>query len=356
MNTFKKILIFLDKLTAKKRFWAFVIFLFIIFSAGATADDGSIQVDTNKPTYEYQLIKGPQLSENKILAIHVTGVILDENSGNPFDFLQGSATYGSDVKEMLKRAAEDKSVKGVLIEISSPGGTITGSKAISDGIEYYREKTKNPVYAHITGEGMSGGYWSAAATDKIIAEYGSMTGSIGVILGPMKQYNKVLDESDASGSVGTRDGIDTRYFTAGKYKDTGSPYRPLSDEEEKHWQSMMNNEYDMFVDHVAKRRNLTKDYIQNTVKALPYGNKAAIDLKLIDENGSQEETLKQLAEKAGLKENEYQFIEEKRDYGLWNTFFAKFSVMTNSNAKKACHLCSKPLFLHDPTKSLITNY
>lgn len=301
--------------------------------------------------YEYKYLRGDQYSHNRILAIPIQGMILTESSGaGPLDFLSGgSATYGYDTKQSLIRAADDNRIKGVLLQINSPGGTIPGSKAIAEGIEYYREKTGKPVYAHIRDVGASGAYWAAVATDKVIADDGSIVGSIGVLMGPFKYYDTVTEEGSILGSVTTQDGIESTYFTAGTYKDTGSPYRRMSEEEKTHWQNTLNAEYQIFVDHVAQYRKIPRDTIIRQVKALPYGTQQAKQLRLIDQIGSENDAIDELLLSMRVSQDDYQLIYEREKGDFFEELFSVAFLSRQPKAETPCSICSSPLYLYDST-------
>jgi protease IV len=259
---------------------------------------------------------GTEGSEYTLLSIKINGVILgskDEMS-DPLGLFEENATYGYEIKKQLYKAAKKDAIKGIILEINSPGGTIYGSNAISDGVTYYREKTGKPVIAHISGLAASGAYWSAVSADHIIADVGSMTGSIGVIFGPFKYYDNPVAEDGGflMGGIVTQNGIDTMYITAGKSKDFGNPFRRLTDEEIRSLQRIVNNEYDMFVNYVSNRRGIEGATIREKIGALIYDNKTAKELKLIDSIGNKEDSYMMLAKKAKLKEGEYEVIEEKK--------------------------------------------
>lgn len=355
MEFLKKTFFVIERVTRSKRFWALIIVLFIILSSAADSSTDPDHIDTEKQTYEYKLLSGPESSEQRILSVRIDGIILDEpTQSNPLMFFEEGITYGVEVKKTLERAANDPKIKAVFLEINSPGGTVTGSRAISDGIEYYRAKTKKPIYAHIGTQGLSGGYWSAAATDYITADKGTLVGSIGVILGPFKRYKDIVSEGGGfSGTVQTLEPIETFFFTAGEYKDTGSPYRAMADEEKKHWQSLVNESYAMFTRHVAGHRNIAADSLVKNVKAFPYDSKQALDFKLIDAIGSRDYSLNQLEKKAGLKNNDYQLIQEKKKYSGLNQLFSVVSNIGKPRVTPSSMLWGKPLFLYDPGYQIV---
>lgn len=346
MESIKKVGIYLFKRLTFKRF---VILLLLVFFLLPMLFSSS--TPPGEKAYDYHFAKGDRQSLNKILAVPVQGVILTEEAllPNPLDFLQNAGvTYGYTVKDSLIRAAEDESIKGVLLQVNSPGGTIPGSKAISDGILYYKEKTGNPVYTHIREVGASGGYWAAITGDRVYSDTGSLIGSIGVIMGPFKYYNGVVEEGSILGGVTTENGIENTIFSAGEYKDTGSPYRPLTDEEKAHWQTSLDNEYEVFVQHVARFRDIPQETIKNDIKALPYENERALSLGLIDGVAPEEEVLSQLVDITGINDS-YQVIYEMEKVDVFTDLFSAFLPAKAPQVENACILCGTPLFLYDST-------
>lgn len=303
--------------------------------------------------YTYTFVRGKEYSDNKILNIPLNGMILTESTSvaGPFSFLEEGVTYGYEVKDMFRRASENDEIKGVLLTINSPGGTIPGSQAISDGIKLYKEKTGKPVYAHIRDVGASGAYWAAVSTDKIFVDNGSLVGSIGVLMGPFTYYNNTLQEGGLLGGVTTEGGIEHTYITGGEYKDTGSPYRRMTPEERDHWQNSINNEYALFVNHVSASRHLSPDFIQNTVKALPYDGIQAKQLKLIDEIGNEDTALTALVDTLGLGDD-YELLTEKKKTDFLAEIFSAWTMIQKPKAQSVCSLCNTPLFLYDRTYSL----
>jgi len=264
---------------------------------------------------------GDENSSNKILVIPIQGVILNEKPDDLIAFLSTDVTYGYEVKNILVEAAQDDSIKGVVLAIDSPGGTVTGSKAISDGVENYKAMTNKPVVAHIMGMGASGGYWSAVAADHIIADSGSLIGSIGVIFGPFKYYQEVTAESSGGESIATDGGIETYYITSGEYKDFGNPYRVMTDVEKQIMQDDTDAVYEEFVQYVSSRRNITVANVKSQIKGLPYGNERALELNLIDANGPKEDAYSYLTQELGLG-SDYQIVKVFEEVDFWDLFFS----------------------------------
>ena len=274
---------------------------------------------------ELEVIGGNESSQNSILVIPISGTILNEKPNDFLSFLYADMTFGYEVKETLINAAEDESIKGIVLAIDSPGGTVTGSKAISDGVSEYIAKTGNPVVSHIMGLGASGGYWAAASGEYIVADSGSMIGSIGVIFGPFKYYKNVISENDGTTSISTENGIDTYYITSGEFKDFGNPYRPMTDVEKQIMQEDTNDVYQEFVDFISKQRDIPASTIKTAVKALPYGNKRALELGLIDETGSRDLAYKYINDKLSLG-SDYKIVKENEETDFWGSLFSVLAL------------------------------
>jgi len=271
-------------------------------------------------TFEYY--SGNNLSKDKILLIKINGIIIDTRDQVTGLFSSGYI-YGYEIKDTLYKAAEDDSIKGVLMLINSGGGTVLGSRAIVDGIDYYKDQTKKPVYAYIQGFSASGAYMVTSACDYVISDYGSLTGSIGVIFGtPFQYYDKVTSQGNSSDYVVTQNGIETFYISAGEYKDMGNPYRKMSSEELASLQENINNEYNKFVELVSNNRSISQAKIKNEIKALIYGNDKAKLLNLIDEEGTYEYSMTKLLEKVGI--SDYQVITTKTD-SFWSSLLYTYS-------------------------------
>lgn len=273
----------------------------------------------------YDYVYGDENSKNKILSIKINGTILNEDPDESSWFEDTDVVYGYSIKEELYRAAEDDTIKGILFEISSPGGTVTGSKAIADGVAYYKAKTGNPVIAYGQGTVASGGYWVAASADYIILDQGSIIGSIGVIFGPFEYYDKVtaIDGGLLSGGIVTQNGIEYTYITAGDSKDLGNPFRRMTQEEVAVLQTGVNNEYADFITHVSEGRGIDEVTIKTQIKALIYDNVQAESLGLIDETLNREDAFDRTAEKCDLSVSDYQIVRKSDTYDdFWDEFWS----------------------------------
>lgn len=344
-----------------KRIWVIVSVVLVLvaccascvllyYLAFASLDPQALNKSGSAAT-QYSYLEGNSDSKNKILVIPVSGVIYDEKpQASTFDlFALEDVTYGYEVKSILEQAAQDSDIAGVLLKINSPGGTITGSKAIADGVEAYRAATGKPVYAHIIGMGASGGYWTAASADFISSDPGSLVGSIGVIFGPFKYYKNVTSEqSTLQGGVTADGGIETYYITSGTYKDFGSPYRPMSAEEMAIMQADTDHAYDDFVNYISKRRNISEATIRSKIMSLPYGEAQALTLGLIDKVLPVDDSIEALAETAGLNPGDYQLVGPGAQTDFWSLLFASKLQVLDQTGK----LNGRLLYLYGYPESL----
>lgn len=245
--------------------------------------------------------------DNKLAIVPVTGIIdsLSLSANSPAGwFADEFVTFGYTVKQTLAALAEDSEVKGVLLLLNTPGGTINGSKAISDGVAAYQKATGRPVYAFVESISASGGMWSMAGADRIIADEGALVGSIGVIMGNWVYYDDpvALDGGLFGGGVETRGGIRAIPLAAGEGKDFGNPFREPGAEELAVIQASLDESYDVFRAHVAEARGLSDEAVRE-LGAMIYAPRQAQAAGLVDEVADFDAALAALAEAAGLGED-----------------------------------------------------
>ncbi len=297
--------------------------LFFSVLLGGLAGDGAAAgttVGDQTTTWVY----GDDTSPHNLLSVPVTGVILGDANEGGGGILGGDlVTYGYEVKQTLYDAADEDDVDGVVLDMNTPGGTAYGANAIADGVEYYRDQTGKPVYAFVAGMSASGGMWAMSAADRIFADVGTATGSIGVIEGPYQYWDKVteMDGGLLSGGVTTQNGIEQSYFTAGTGKDQGNPFRRLTPEEIRITQEGVNNMYAQFVHQVSETRKIPEETIRNVLGAHIYDEETALKLKLIDEVGNRQEAYEALAKKAGLRVDDWQVVQIETSAGFLGGLF-----------------------------------
>jgi len=224
----------------------------------------------------------------KVLMLELSGLIsaLEENG------LMERPSPVARIKEELTHAADDDRIKAVVLRINSPGGTVTASDVIYHELRSFKEKRKIPIIASIMDVGASGGYYVAAAADKIVAHPSSVTGSVGVIMLTM----------NARGLM-EKVGLEATAVTSGPKKDMGSPFRPMTPEERAIFQSVIDSFYDRFLTVVREgRRFLSADEVRKLADGRIYSGEQAKALGLVDSIGYLDDAIELAKRQAGLKD------------------------------------------------------
>lgn len=247
----------------------------------------NIVLPTGSKPFKEKRLSGE--GKNKILLLDLSGVISSRERSGTFS-VQPSLV--ADIKEALDKAANDPKVKGVILRINSPGGTVTASDLIYNELINFKERTGIKIIATIMDLGASGGYYAAVAADKIIAHPTTITGSIGVIMVNMNMQG--LFEK-----IGLR-GITIK---SGAKKDMGSPFRQMTKDEEALFQGVIDHLYSRFVSVVAAgRKDLGEEEVRRIADGRIYTAAQALELGLIDKIGYLEDAITLAKEESGLKE------------------------------------------------------
>lgn len=197
--------------------------------------------------------------------------------------LIGEINYNSadEILDKLHTAKADASAVGVLLEVSSPGGSVVPSQEIYDEIKAIRKQ--KPVVVYVREMIASGAYYSSASASKIIANRGSLVGSIGVIMQGF-EANKLVEFLK----------VNPVTIKTGALKDTGSPLRPMNEADKKYLQNLIEETRAEFVNDVQSARGTTKQAMDFMSDGRVVLAPKALELKLIDEIGSKESALAQL--------------------------------------------------------------
>jgi protease IV len=201
--------------------------------------------------------------------------------------VQGAITESEDVVDALKSFERSASVKAVVVRIESPGGGVAPSQEIYDAIRRVREK--KPVVASLGGVAASGGYYIASACDTIVANPGTLTGSIGVVM-QLGNAEELLQKI----------GIHPDILKSGIYKDMGSPVRAMTDAERALFQEMIDTVQTQFITAVATGRNMDKDRVRAIADGRIFSGEQAKVAGLVDDLGGLEDAITLAGERGGI--------------------------------------------------------
>lgn len=295
--------------------------VFMMAGAGLGAGMGSAagpRLDGMTTTYVHQA--GTRGSRNKLLALRVRGIILGsaprDRSSSIF---LGDLTYGYDIQRALDEAAGRDEVKGVLLHIETPGGTIFGSRAIHDGVVEYRRASGKPVVVYIEGLSASGGVMAMVGADRIYADHGSLVGSIGILGPQLIYYDKpvAVDGGLFGGGITTQGGIEQTIISAGRGKDLGNPFRRPTEEEVAVLTRAIDAEYASFVRHVAEHRSIDEATVRDRMGAHVFDNTGAEEYGLIDGTRNRKEAVRELATLAELGDDFEVVRPREADMGIF---------------------------------------
>lgn len=205
--------------------------------------------------------------------------------------ITGIISSSKKVIKQIKDFRENDSIKAIVIRIDSPGGGIGPSQEIYT--EVMRTREKKPIIASLGSVAASGGYYIASAAKKIIANPGTITGSIGVII----EYTNIQE-------VLNKIGLSAVVIKSGKFKDIGSPVREITDAEKKFLQDLVDELHMQFVNHAADGRGIDTEAMSKLADGRIYTGQTALELSLIDQLGNFEDSIEFAGTLGGIKEGE----------------------------------------------------
>ena len=213
-----------------------------------------------------------QGTKNRIGIVDITGLITDSQY----------------ITNQVKKFRQDKRIRGIILRIDSPGGAVGPSQEIYDEVLKTRESGKT-IYASMGALAASGGYYIASAAEKIFANPGTLTGSIGVIMA----------FSNAKGLM-EKIGLQPEIIKAGEYKDIGSPARAMTQKERNLLQSVVTDVHQQFIEAVASGRDISVAEVTKIADGRILTGRQAYSLNLVDQLGGLQVSIDQLAHEVGI--------------------------------------------------------
>jgi protease-4 len=223
--------------------------------------------------------------------------------------IDGEILGSRETIDALHRYARNSSVKAMVMRINSPGGAIAPSQEIYEEIRNVRARSGKPIIASLDSVAASGGYYIASACDRIVANPGSITGSIGVILQWMQTKDLLAWAK-----------LKPQTITSGAMKAAGSPYEELTDDERAYFQSIVTQLHSQFVRAVAAGRKgkLTEAEVGRIADGRVFTGEQALGLKLVDELGNLDDAIRVAGKLGGISGRPGTIYPKKRTRGLFD--------------------------------------
>ncbi len=282
-----------------KRPWLFLIILIVILALISFFIAGIASLFINSDIE----VSG----SGNVALIPIKGELVTDED---FSFFGTDETTSTDIIKLIEKADANPSIKAIIFEINSPGGSAVASEEVSNVIK----KVQKPKVAWIREAGASGAYWIASSADYIVASRMSITGSIGVIAsylefsGLIQRYNITYEK-----------------LVSGKFKDAGTPFRELTPEERQKFQQKLDLIHQEFINRVVANRKLSKDSIRKITTGEFFLGSEALELGLIDELGSKDESLRYI-------ENTLNISASIVEYKKHKSFFEALSQTINQKS------------------------
>ncbi|TAL26890.1 MAG: signal peptide peptidase SppA [Nitrospirae bacterium] len=231
----------------------------------------------------------------KVAVVRIEGPIMD--SKNSVD----------EIKDYIK----DPSVKAIVLRVDSPGGAVAPSQEIYEEVK--KATAKKKVIVSMGSVAASGGYYISAPADRIIANPGTLTGSIGVIM-EIPNIEGLMDKI----------GVKSEVIKSGRHKDLASVFRKMGKEERAILQGVLDDVHDQFIKAVSEgRKNMQFDDIKDLADGRVFTGRQALEIGLVDELGSLEDAINVAAKLAGIK-GEPEVVSKKESFSIIDILRGKF--------------------------------
>jgi protease-4 len=222
--------------------------------------------------------------------------------------LMGVIASSEDFVRQVKKYREDRSIKALLIRIDSPGGGVVPSQEMYEELKKTREAGK-PIVVSMGSLAASGGYYVACGASRLVANRGTLTGSIGVI-SEFLQFREAMDKL----------GIDVKTVKSGKLKDAGSPTRKMTEDDQRYFQNLIDNVHRQFIGVVEDERGLDSATAVALADGRVFTGEQAVGEGLVDTIGTYEDAISIAADLAGISGSP-SLVRERKKVSFWNNMF-----------------------------------
>ncbi|WP_320006879.1 signal peptide peptidase SppA [Maridesulfovibrio sp.] len=237
---------------------------------------------------------------DKILVISIDGTISAQGKRS---LLGSSPSLVQEISSRLKKAAEDKEIKALVLKVNSPGGGVTASDILYNEIVRFKEKTKAKVVVSMMDVAASGGYYVSLPADHIMAHPTTLTGSIGVIF--------IRPKVDG---LMEKIGVSVEVSKSGRNKDMGFPFKPDTPEQKKIIDSIINDYAERFHELVKKHRSISADKLNTIFTAQVFSAEGARKAGLVDSLGYLPDAIDKACELAGIAKDSRVITYKRKSY------------------------------------------
>ena len=230
-------------------------------------------------------------------------------------------TSSREIIAQLNKFNNDNKIDGIIVRLNTPGGVVAPSQEIYEKVKSISESNSKPIIASMGSIATSGGYYIAIGADTIIANKGTLTGSIGVIM----NYPILSDLLETYG-------VEYKTVKSGLYKDSGSAFRNATTNDSLYFQDVVNDMYKQFIDVLKYERNIKDNFISTIANGQVYTGIQAKDLDLIDILGTFDDSIELLLKLTGNIGKEANIIDiNKKKDSLFNNLFTQILGISHIN-------------------------
>ena len=236
--------------------------------------------------------------------------------------IEGVITDSREIIEQIDEFADDDGIRAVVLRIDSPGGGVAASQEIYRAVRQLQLKKK--VIVSMGSVAASGGYLIAAAADRIVANPGTVTGSISAVM-------HFADVQELMKKVGVRSSV----IKSGKFKDIGSPVRDMTAEEKQLIQGIVDDIYDQFVRTISEDRKIPLEKILSLADGRIFSGRQALHLKLVDELGGLQNAVLLAGRLAGIEGKPAVVYAEKKKINFWRYLIESTASAISGEVRKS---------------------
>ena len=276
------------------------------------------------------------------LAVYFFGSLTGKRSLSLSDHVgvvtvEGVLRDSQDIVRQVEEFSRDEGIKAVVVRIDSPGGGVTPSQEIYDSL--VELKTKKRIVVSMGSVAASGGYLIACAADKIVANPGTITGSISAIM-HFANAEELLKKI----------GLKSSTVKSGKFKDIGSPTRPMTREEKALIQALVDDTYDQLLDVIARDRKIPKEALRKIADGRIFTGRQARKLGLVDDLGGMDYAVRLAGKISGIKGKPEVAYPTKKKSTLWELILQQtISTLVGELRKEETRFHQGFYYLYEPS-------